>query len=200
MAKILSVSIKAGAVRVIDPIGRTLLRAGISPNAVTLLGTAGVIAGAYTATTGHIVAATFIVTAAALTDILDGAMARARGTFSKFGAFLDSSMDRVADGAVFAAVVFIYRDEPPTFLAAVICLVTSQVVSYVKARAEGLGMSCNVGLIERAERLIILGVGGLLTGFGVGWGLPAILWLLAAASIYTVFQRMSHVARQASQA
>lgn len=200
MAKILSVSVKAGAVRIIDPMGRALLRAGISPNAVTITGTIGVVAGAYLATLGHLVWATFIVTASALTDIMDGAMARARGTTSKFGAVLDSSMDRVADGAVFAAVAFIYRDEAPTFLAAILCLVAGQVVSYVKARAEGLGMSCNVGLIERAERLIILGVGGLLTGFGVGWGLPAILWILAAGSIFTAFQRLLHVARQASQA
>jgi CDP-diacylglycerol--glycerol-3-phosphate 3-phosphatidyltransferase len=199
MAKIFSVSVKAGAARLLDPLGRALLRAGVSPNVVTVAGTIGVIAGAYLAAIGQLVWAVVVVTLSALTDVMDGSMARARGTASKFGALLDSTMDRVADGAVFAALAIFYRDEVPTLLAVLICLVAGQVVSYVKARAEGLGYSCNVGLVERAERLISIGVGALLTGFGVGWGLPVVLWLLAAASIFTVVQRMAHVARVAAQ-
>ena len=119
----------------------------------------------------------------ACTDVLDGAMARARGTASRFGALLDSTMDRVADGAVFGALacwLAVTGDRLLAVVAALICLVAGQVVSYVKARAEGLGLTCDVGLAERTERLIIVGVGGLLTGFGVDWGLPAALWLLAA--------------------
>jgi len=81
-------------------------------------------------------------------------------------------------------------------LAALLCLVTGQIVSYVKARAEGLGMSCHVGLVERAERLIIIGVGGLISGFGAAWGLPVALWIVAVGSIFTIGQRMAHVARQ----
>lgn len=197
MAKIFSVSIKAGTARLLDPLGRALSRAGVSPNAVTIAGTAGVLVGAYVAARGHILWAVVIILVSALTDVMDGSMARARGTASRFGALLDSTMDRVADGAIFAGVAYLYRDEPATFLAVMICLVAGQVVSYVKARAEGLGMSCDVGLVERAERLIIVGVGALMTGFGLSWGLPAALWVLAAGSIFTVVQRMWHVGRQA---
>jgi CDP-diacylglycerol--glycerol-3-phosphate 3-phosphatidyltransferase len=197
MAKIFSVSIKAATAKLLDPIGRALLRAGVSPNAVTVAGTIGVLAGSYVAAMGHLVWAVVVVTLSALTDVMDGSMARIQGTSGKFGAILDSTMDRVADGAVFIGLAYLYRDEVPTFLAVMICLVAGQVVSYVKARAEGLGMSCNVGLVERAERLILVGVGALMTGFGLAWGLPAALWVLAAGSIFTVFQRMWHVSGQA---
>ncbi|MBB5873034.1 CDP-diacylglycerol--glycerol-3-phosphate 3-phosphatidyltransferase [Allocatelliglobosispora scoriae] len=197
MAKIFSVSIKAATAKLLDPIGRALLRVGVSPNAVTVAGTIGVLAGSYVAARGHLVWAVVVVTLSALTDVMDGSMARLRGTSSRFGAVLDSTMDRVADGAVFVGLAYLYRDEVPTFLAVMVCLVAGQVVSYVKARAEGLGMSCNVGLVERAERLILVGVGALMTGFGLAWGLPAALWVLAAGSIFTVFQRMWHVSRQA---
>lgn len=196
MAKIFSVSVKAVTVRLLDPLSRALLRIGVTPNAVTVLGTLGVGVGALGfAARGKLVAAVVIVTLSALTDVVDGAMARARGTASRFGALLDSTMDRVADGMVFAALAYLYRDEPPTLAAVMICLVAGQVVSYVKARAEGLGLDANVGLVERSERLIIVGVGGLLTGFGVGWGMPAALWVLAAGSIFTIGQRMVQGAR-----
>jgi CDP-diacylglycerol--glycerol-3-phosphate 3-phosphatidyltransferase len=195
MAKIFSVSVKAGAVRLLDPLSRALLRIGVTPNTVTVLGTLGVLVGAFGfAARGHFIVAAVIVTLSALTDVMDGAMARARGTTSRFGALLDSTMDRVADGAVFASLAYFYRDEPPTLVAVLTCLVAGQIVSYVKARAEGLGLRCDVGLVERAERLIIVGVGGLLTGVGPGWGMPAALWVLAAGSIFTVGQRMRHVA------
>jgi CDP-diacylglycerol--glycerol-3-phosphate 3-phosphatidyltransferase len=196
MAKILSVSVKAATVRLLDPLSRALLRIGVTPNAVTVLGTLGVGVGALGfAARGKLVAAVVIVTLSALTDVIDGAMARARGSSGRFGALLDSTMDRVADGVVFASLAYLYRNETPTLAAVLICLVAGQVVSYVKARAEGLGLNADVGLVERAERLIIIGVGGLLTGFGVGWGLPAALWVLAVGSIFTVGQRMGHVAR-----
>src|SRR5918911_5035235 len=111
MAKILSVSVKAGTARLLDPLGRALLRAGISANMVTIVGTIGVLAGAYLAAIGHLVWAVVVVTLSALTDVMDGSMARNSGTTSRFGALLDSAMDRVADGAVFAALAIYYRDE-----------------------------------------------------------------------------------------
>jgi CDP-diacylglycerol--glycerol-3-phosphate 3-phosphatidyltransferase len=100
---------------------------------------------------------------------------------------------------VFGALAYLYRDETPTLIAVLLCLVTGQVVSYVKARAESLGLDASKGLVERAERLILTGVGGLLTGFGVGWGMPAALWLLAAGSLVTVSQRMWQAARSAER-
>jgi len=198
MAKIFSVSVKAGAARAFDPITRALLRAGVSPNAVTVAGTVGVLAGAWLATQGWLVAAVVVVTLCALFDVIDGSMARLLGTTSRFGALLDSVTDRLADGAVFAAVGYwlAVNGDYWGLVAALIALVAGQLVSYVKARAEGLGMSCDVGLIERFERLAGLGIGALLTGFGVSWGLTASLWILAVLSCVTVIQRIVHVYRQ----
>jgi CDP-diacylglycerol--glycerol-3-phosphate 3-phosphatidyltransferase len=205
MAKIFSVSWKAAAARAMDPLARGLLRARVTPNAVTVAGTVGVLFGAWLAIQGWLVVATFWITLCALTDVLDGAMARmvagTGGKPSRFGALLDSTTDRIADGAVFAAVAYLMAVERdlPSVAAALICLVAGQVVSYVKARAEGLGLTCDVGLIERFERLVILGLGALATGFGLDWGLPAALWLLAGLSVFTAGQRIVHVYRQDRQ-
>ncbi|WBB52197.1 phosphatidylinositol phosphate synthase [Verrucosispora sp. WMMD573] len=202
MAKIFQVSARAGMTRVVEPIARSLLRAGVTPNAVTVAGTLGVLVGALGfGARGHLVAGALIVTVFALTDLLDGTMARMSGGSTRFGAFLDSSMDRVADSAVFGAVAFYLATEgnQAGVAAALICLAAGGLVSYVKARAEGLGMTCNVGIAERTERLLIVGVGGLLAGFGLTVALPIALWLLAAVSLFTVGQRMRHVYRQAQQ-
>ncbi|MEQ4301897.1 phosphatidylinositol phosphate synthase [Plantactinospora sp. B6F1] len=203
MAKIFQVSARAGMTRVVEPIARTLLRVGVTPNAVTVTGTLGVVVGAVAlGARGYLVAGALVVTFFALTDLLDGTMARMRGGSSRFGAFLDSSMDRVSDGAVFGAVAYwlATQDDHVGVAAALICLVVGGLVSYVKARAEGLGMTCNVGIAERTERLLIVGVGGLLTGLGLDWALVTALWLLAAVSVFTVAQRMTHVYRQAQRA
>jgi CDP-diacylglycerol--glycerol-3-phosphate 3-phosphatidyltransferase len=200
MAKILQVSARAGLARVIDPIARRLLRLGVTPNAVTVAGTVGVLIGALGfGARGQLVAGALIVTFFALTDMVDGSMARMRGGSSKFGAFLDSSMDRLADGAIFGAVAYwlATQGDHAGVVAALLCLVGGSLVSYVKARAEGLGMTSNVGIAERGERLITVGVGGLLAGFGLTWALPAALWLLAILSFVTVGQRIAHVRRQA---
>lgn len=200
MAKILSVVSRAGLARVIDPVAAALLRAGVTPNAVTVAGTAGVLVGALGfATRGHLFIALVIVTLSCFTDMIDGSMARQRGITNKFGALLDSAMDRIADGAIFGAVAYYYatRHEPRVVAAALLCLLTGQVVSYVKARAEGLGFTCNVGIIERAERLIGIGVGGLLWTFGVPYGLEIVMWLLGALSLVTIGQRIATVYRQA---
>ncbi len=198
MAKIFG-SFKSGVRAAFDPMGRALTRAGVSPDVVTIVGTLGVIAGAVLfAARGKLVAATVVITLSALLDVLDGSMARARGTSSRYGALLDSTMDRVADGAVFGALTWWLATSGQHVLAAVsmVCLVGGQVVSYVKARAESLGFSCDVGIAERMERLILVGVGALLTGFGLSWGLGAVLWLLAVLTIATAVQRMFHVRRQ----
>ncbi|MFY1649663.1 phosphatidylinositol phosphate synthase [Solwaraspora sp. WMMB762] len=203
MAKIFRVSVRAGMTRVIEPVARGLLGAGISPNAVTVAGTVGVLVGAVGfGARGHLITGLVIVTLSALTDVLDGTMARLRGGSSTFGAFLDSSMDRIADGAIFGSVAYwlAVSGNRAGAVAALICLVAGGIVSYVKARAEGLGMTCNVGVAERAERLILVGVGGLLSGLGVGWGLPAALWLLAALSLVTIWQRIAHVHQQTAAA
>ncbi len=198
MAKILS-TFKDGTRAAFDPLGRSLVRAGISPDAVTVVGTAGVVAvSVIFAGRGQLLIATLAITAFALLDVVDGAMARARGYSTKFGGVLDSTMDRVADGAVFGALAWWLGQTGQGVLAGVtiFCLVGGQVVSYVKARAEGAGLRCDVGIAERLERLVLLGIGGLLHGVGVSWGLGAALWLLAVLTAITITQRLLYVRKQ----
>ncbi len=198
MAKIFNTAARAVVSYGVNPVARFLLRIGVSPNAVTVAGTVGVFIGSYFGSQGHLLWGTVIVTAFALTDALDGTMARMRGGTGKFGALLDSSMDRLADGAVFGAVAYYLATEGNPYggtVAALISLVAGQVVSYVKARAQSLGLDADVGIAERLERLLIVGAGGLLGAAGLDWGLPAALWVLAALSLFTVFQRLIHAAR-----
>ncbi len=198
----LNLHVRPAVGRVVDPLAGGLLRAGVSPDAVTVLGTSGaVIAALAYFPRGKFLAGTLLVTACVLTDLLDGAMARRRGTTSRFGAWLDSTCDRVADSAIFSGLVLWYTAGGHDRLlagVALFCLVAGSVVSYAKARAEGLGMSCNVGLAERAERLILVLVGTGLVGFGLPSAvLTVALWVLAAASAVTVIQRLVEVRRQA---
>jgi CDP-diacylglycerol--glycerol-3-phosphate 3-phosphatidyltransferase len=198
MVKILNATGRAVISYVLNPAARFLLRVGVTPNAVTVTGTVGVLIGSYLGALGHLFWGTWVVTASALTDALDGTMARMRGHNAKFGGLLDSSMDRIADGAVFGAVTFYLAGQGNPYggmVAGIVCLVAGQVVSYVKARAQSLGLDADVGIAERLERLIIVGIGGLLGSAGLDWGLPAALWFLAVLSVVTVFQRLIHAAR-----
>src|SRR5690606_351872 len=152
MAKIFSGAVRVSGARVVDPIGRALLRLGISPDLVTVLGTLGVVAGAVAfGAGGKFLGAALGVAVFAVVDFVDGAMARARGYSTRFGAFLDSTVDRIADGAVLGAVAYWYAGvgETPTLVVTLVCLVASQVISYVKARAQSLGIDCDVGIAER---------------------------------------------------
>jgi CDP-diacylglycerol--glycerol-3-phosphate 3-phosphatidyltransferase len=201
MAKIFSAAARAGLSGVVEPTARALLRAGVSPDAVTIAGTVGVLVGAIGfGARGHFITGLIIVTLSALTDMLDGTMARALGRSRPFGALLDSTMDRIADGAIFGAVAYWFgtHGHPSGLVAALLCLIAGQVVSYVKARAEGLGLSANVGIAERPERLVLIGIGGLLQGLHVPHALEITLWVLAALSLVTVGQRMIHVYRQST--
>src|SRR4051794_958466 len=198
MAKIFNTSGRALISHLVNPTARFLLRVGVTPNAVTVAGTVGVLIGSYFGALGHLLWGTVIVTASALTDALDGTMARMRGPSGKFGALLDSSMDRIADAAVFGAVAYYLAGLGNPYGgmgAALISLAFGQVVSYVKARAQSLGLDADVGIAERLERLLIVGVGGLLGAAGLEWGLPAALWVLSVLSIITVCQRLIHAAR-----
>jgi CDP-diacylglycerol--glycerol-3-phosphate 3-phosphatidyltransferase len=144
---------------------------------------------------------TAVVFFSVLTDLLDGTMARRLGRVSRFGAWLDSTCDRVADAAIFSGLVLWFTGDGDSRLlagVALFCLVAGSVVSYAKARAEGLGMTCNVGIAERAERLILVLLGTLLAGLGLDEALPVLLWVLAAATAVTVGQRLVEVRRQAA--
>jgi CDP-diacylglycerol--glycerol-3-phosphate 3-phosphatidyltransferase len=198
MAKIFG-NFKGGVRAAFDPMGRALIRFGVSPDAVTVAGTAGVVASSVIfGARGHLLIASLIITAFCLVDVLDGAMARVRGYGTKFGALLDSSMDRIADAAIFGSLAWYLATTGRHTLAAVaiVCLGGAQIVSYVKARAEGLGFAGSVGIAERMERLILIGIGGLLWGAGVHWGLTVVLWLLAVLTLVTIAQRLLFVRGQ----
>lgn len=185
-----------------SPLARWLLKIGISPDAVTVIGTAGVVVGALVFyPLGQLWWGTLFITAFIFSDVLDGIMARMREVGSRWGNFLDSTLDRIADGALFAGLAVWYftgGSNVPIAVSAMVCLVLGMVVSYARAKAESLGFTANTGIAERAERLVSVLV---VTGF-TGLGLPEVvllvtLLLLAVASFITVVQRVVSVRRQA---
>ena len=187
--------------RLLTPVGRALARTPVTPNALTVTGTLGVSGGALALfPTGHLFAGTMVCTGFVFTDMLDGTLARIKGTTGAWGAFLDSTLDRVADASVFAGLaawaVFGGHSRLLAGLA-VFCLVTGGLISYAKARAESLGVRCDVGIAERTERLVIALVAAGLTGLGVPYVLAGGLWLLAFLSTVTLAQRVLAV-RQAT--
>ncbi len=188
--------------RVADPLVNRLLAWGVTPDAVTATGTVGVVAAALAFfPRGSFLVGTLVITVFVLTDTIDGALARKRGDASLFGAWLDSTCDRVADGAIFGGLVLWFAgDGRDDVLLAVslFVLACSQVVSYEKARAEGLGLRCDVGIAERPERLILVLAGTGLVGLGAPHVLLTVaLWVLAVLSLVTVAQRLVEVRRQA---
>lgn len=196
--------LRGAMTRVFTPVARALLRAGVSPDAVTVGGTLVVVLTALWAfPTGHFLAGTLIITVFVLTDSLDGVMARQAGRSGPWGAFLDSTMDRFGDGAIFAGLVLWFTaggDDRLSAVLALACLVLGSIVPYARARAEGLGMTASGGIAERADRLALV----LVATFAVGVGAPTVvltvvLGLLALASAVTIVQRMSKVHRQATQ-
>lgn len=186
--------------RIFKPIGEMLSSVGVHPNVVTIVGTVGTILGSVLLIgRGYLFAGCMVVTFFVFLDLLDGAMARATGKVSKFGAVLDATGDRLSDAAIFGSIAYWYGVEERDgwlLAAALLCLILGQATSYVKARAEGVGLTCNVGIAERAERLIIVLVGVGLMGLGVPYVLDVALWVLTAISAYTVWQRLREVYRQ----
>jgi CDP-diacylglycerol--glycerol-3-phosphate 3-phosphatidyltransferase len=197
--------------RVLTPFAAFLLRAGVSPDAVTLVGTLGVVAGALVFfPRGWFFWGTVVITLFVFSDLVDGNMARQAGRSSRWGAFLDSTLDRVGDSAIFGGIALWYAGHGDNDLLAAVtifCLACGQVVSYTKARAESLGLKADVsGLVERAERLTITLVAAGFAGmhaFGVPyieWLLPIALWLVAVGSLVTLLQRVFTVRREAAEA
>ena len=183
----------------IEPPARLLLRMHVSPDAVTLGGTLAVVVVALVfLPQGWFVPAVIILFVLAFSDLLDGTMARMAGTSGPWGNFLDATLDRIGDGAIFGGLALYgaFHGQPWITAAATLALVTGQVTSYAKARAEAVGATANVGIAERAERLIVAAIAVLLTGFGVPYVLPAALWLLGALGLITIAQRVVTVRRQ----
>ncbi len=181
--------------KIFTPVARLFLKLGISPDVVTVVGTLGVCFGALAFYPRHeFFWGTIVITLFVFSDTVDGVMARMSGRSGKWGAYLDSTLDRVGDSAIFGGLVLWYAGKGDDFLMAglaLACLILGSVVSYAKARAEGLGYTANVGIAERADRLVAV----LVTTGLVGLGLPEVV--LAVASLVTVFQRILTVRRQA---
>lgn len=198
----LNIFARASVSRVTDPVGAWLLRRGVSPNAVTIVGTVGTVAASvWFFPRDELFPGTLVVTLFVLFDLLDGAVARAKGA-TQYGGVLDASCDRIADGALFAAITWwclVVAQNRPAGVAALICLVCAQVISYVKARAEANGLSADGGLAERAERFVLALLGTGLQGLGVPYALDVALWLLAALALFTVVQRLISVRRSAGE-
>jgi CDP-diacylglycerol---glycerol-3-phosphate 3-phosphatidyltransferase len=187
--------------KVTEPAARRLAGWGVTPDALTIVGTVGVAGGALGFyPRGQFFVGTLVITAFVFSDMLDGAVARVRGSSGPWGAFLDSTLDRIGDGAIFGALALWYAGDGDSITLCAVALydlVAGVVTSYAKARAESLGMTCNVGIAERSERLIAILV---LTGLSGLFDLPVLraigLWGLSVATTITVGQRVREVHRQ----
>lgn len=185
--------------RFIDPVARRLLAVGLTPDAVTYIGAAGtVISALWFFPRGQFIPGVILIAIFAVSDLLDGTMARLSGKAGPWGNYLDSTLDRVADGAVFGAVLIYFAAHGETWptAAAWVCLVGGFTISYAKARAESVGATANVGIAERAERLIVILAAAFITGFGVTWVLPVATAVLAVLTLITIAQRFTHVRGQ----
>src|SRR6476661_5847191 len=195
--------------KVFSPVARLFLRLGVSPDAVTIVGTLGVCAGALVFFPGgHFLICVLVCTAFVFSDLIDGHMARLSGSSTKWGAFLDSTLDRFGDAAIFAGLALYYAgpgDSRPLTGLAIYCLSAGSWTSYARARAESLGMQAKVGIAERADRLVAIlvmtGLADLLRHLGVDdrvmWLIPFTMVVLAVASTITVVQRILVVRNQA---
>jgi CDP-diacylglycerol---glycerol-3-phosphate 3-phosphatidyltransferase len=187
------VAVKSGFPDVIDavtgPVARGIARTGITPNWLTTFGLLLTGAATVTVATGELVIGGWILVAGGLMDLLDGAVARATNQTTPFGGFYDSVSDRISDGAILAGIAWYLTGQPRVFALAVVALVAAQVTSYVRAKAEAIDLTCDIGILERGERAVLLAAALILHR----WLLEPILWVLAIGSVVTVVQRVHHV-------
>ena len=184
------------------PVAHLLIKLGVSPDAVTIVGTIGVVSGALVFfPRGHLLTGVLVITVFVFSDLIDGYMARTLGASSRWGSFLDSTLDRLGDAAVFTGLAVWFLgggDDEVLGYVALWALVMGSVTSYARAKAESLGMQAKGGLAERADRLVaVLVMTGLSAIFDLPILLTLVLWAVAVASTITVFQRMLLVRRQA---
>jgi CDP-diacylglycerol--glycerol-3-phosphate 3-phosphatidyltransferase len=197
--------IKRGYLRLIDPVADMLVRAGVSPNAITTFGTLCTVASGAIFATGHIRTAGWLMGLTALFDVLDGTVARRSGRTSTFGAFYDSTLDRVADGAVLGGLaIFFARNDvlhgvprwagTPMVAVTLLCILATFLTSYTRARAEALGLDAKVGIMQRPERVTLLSAPQAFFGLAMhGWVLMGIVSLLTVTAVITACQRIAYV-------
>lgn len=188
----------------VDPLVAWLIRSGVRPNTITTIGTGLVLVSALAFGLGHIRIGGLLLLLSGVTDTLDGQVARGGAMVTKFGAFYDSTLDRVGDGATFIGIGAFFLTGPDVayrtsaVIACMVAILSSLLVSYARARAEGLGIDCKVGIAQRAERILLVGVCSLLVGAGThALLLEGVVALLAVASVITVVQRFVYVFRHA---
>lgn len=184
---------KPAVVRIISPTARGLLRIGLTPNSVTTLGALGVIGTSLVAyPSGHLFGGTVAICLLALSDLFDGTMARmSQKGASKWGGFLDSTIDRVTDSAIaLGLLIYLAKKNDDLAFVLIVSIVAGFLVSYIRAKAESLQIECRGGFAERTERLIILLTAIGFTGLGVEYILTIGIWFLAIASVVTVIQRL----------
>jgi CDP-diacylglycerol--glycerol-3-phosphate 3-phosphatidyltransferase len=193
--------LKKGALRTIEPAISFLARHNVSPNAITTVGTLLTIAAGVVYGTGHIMTAGWLMGVTAFFDVVDGEVARRTGRSTVFGAFYDSTLDRVADGALMAGLTVFYATNAVhhNIYMVVTCLVgmiATFLVSYTRARAESLGIDAKVGVMQRPERIVLLSAPQALFGlFWNGWVLIGIIILLTVTACITAVQRIAFVHR-----
>ena len=181
------------------PFAKIFIKLGFSPDLVTLFGTLGVVVSSIIFfSKGEFLLGSILFAMFVGLDAVDGTVARLLNRNSKWGAFFDSVLDRIADGVVLGSLAFYFANagKETYFILSLVALLASEIVSYTKARAEGLGFNCDTGLAERPERVIIIVAGTILTGLGIYPALEISIWLLTIVSILTVIQRMNFVLKQ----
>ena len=190
----------------VNPLVERLIRAGVRPNTITTIGTGFVLVSAVVYATGHVRLGGLLLLLSGVADTLDGQVARGGAMVTRFGAFYDSTLDRVGDGATFIGIGAFLLTAPdvayraPAVILCMVAILASVLVSYARARAEGLGLDCKVGIAQRAERILGLGLASLIFGAGPhSLLLEAVVALLAVASIITVVQRFVYVHQHAGQ-
>jgi CDP-diacylglycerol--glycerol-3-phosphate 3-phosphatidyltransferase len=188
-----------GFLRLMEPIADFLVRRNVHPNTITIAGTVFMVSGGVIYGTGHITTGGILLSATALTDVLDGMVARKTGTASQFGAFLDSTLDRLADGAALGGLAVFYaidpgRESTPLLIVCLAGIIGSFLTSYTRARAESLGIDAKVGMLQRPERVILLSAPQALFGLALnGWVLAVIVNILTITAWITVIQRIAYV-------
>jgi CDP-diacylglycerol--glycerol-3-phosphate 3-phosphatidyltransferase len=191
--------LKPAVTRIISPVARFFLRIGLTPNAVTAIGSACVVISAfYFFPRGEFFIGTLVISFFMLSDLFDGAMARISSMgASKWGGFLDSTVDRISDSAVLCGVaIYLIQEDDHLSIIYLVCLVTGMLIPYIRAKAESMNITCSGGIAERTERAIIVLVGTGLHGLGVPYSLSISAWILAILGVITAFQRLIIVKRE----
>ena len=198
MYLMISEVLKPAVTRIISPVARFFLRIGLTPNAVTAIGAICVVISAfYFFPQGDFFVGTLVISFFMLSDLFDGAMARISSAgASKWGGFLDSTVDRISDSAVLCGIaIYLIQEDDHLSIIYLVCLVTGMLIPYIRAKAESMNIACSGGIAERTERAIIVLVGTGFHGLGVPYALSISAWVLAILGVITTFQRLIIVKR-----